>query len=274
MQHSTFEISCHGKRLFGQSWNPVKSRGVVVLVHGMGEHSGRYAHQVVPALTTAGFTVFATDHFGHGQSIGKRGVCPGYEAVLDSVEMTLERASGTFPDLPVFLYGHSMGGNAVLGYCMTRNPQINGVISTSPFLKMAFEAPAWKLTIGKVLSNLLPTVTLPSGLNPEHISRDPEAVQAYREDPLNHDRVCPNFVFPFLQKAQWMIGNPGELEIPALLCHGTGDEITSHHATVELGGNLKEGTLQLFEGGYHELHNDYDSEHLLQTIINWLDQNL
>lgn len=274
MKHQGFELLCHEQKLFGQSWQTEDPRAVIVLVHGMGEHSGRYSFSLVPQLLSAGYTVFATDHFGHGHSKGKRGHCPGYEAVLDSIELTIKKARESFPDLPIFLYGHSMGGNAVLGYAMKRKPRIQGVVSTSPFLKMAFNPPVWKLAMGKLLGVVFPSVTMPSGLNPQHISRDPKEVKKYIEDPLNHDKVSPNFVFPFISMGEWIVSHPDELEVPALLCHGTGDMITSHWATKALGKQLKNVRMELFEGGYHELHNDYDKEKLFEVVLHWLDQTL
>ncbi|WP_224491169.1 alpha/beta hydrolase [Robertkochia flava] len=274
MKHEGFEFTCHGHKLFGQSWSADQPRGLVVLVHGMGEHGGRYSSSLVPDLVSAGFVVFATDHFGHGHSEGKRGYCPGYEAVLDSVEMTLELAGKSHPCLPVFLYGHSMGGNVVLGYTMKRKPAVKGVVSTSPFLRMAFEPPAWKMAMGKILRNLIPSLTMPSGLNPEHISRDPREVKKYKEDPLVHEKVSPNFVFPFLKAGEWILAHPEEMGVPLLLCHGTGDQITSHWATKALAKQMGKADLELFEGGYHELHNDYGKEEMKSRVVQWLEQNL
>jgi alpha-beta hydrolase superfamily lysophospholipase len=274
MIYQGYEIACHGKKLFGQAWLAEDPRGVVVLVHGMGEHSGRYSSSVVPQLVGEGYSVFATDHFGHGHSEGRRGYSPGYEGVMDSIGLTQEKAQAEIPGLPVFLYGHSMGGNAVLGYAMSRKPQVNGVISTSPFLKMAFSPPAWKMGMGKLFSYVLPWITMPSGLNPEHISREPWEVKKYIEDPLNHDKVSPNFVFPFLEKAAWMMSHAQELEVPVLLCHGTGDQITSHWATKAFAKQLKQAELHLFEGGFHELHNDLDRDEFYRIITSWLDKNI
>ena len=274
MKHEGFEFICHGQKLFGQSWSPDQPKGLVVLVHGMGEHSGRYSSSLVPELVSAGYAVYATDHFGHGHSGGKRGHCPGYEAVSDSVEMTLSKAREANPDIPVFLYGHSMGGNVVLGFAMKRKPEVRGVVSTSPFLRVAFTPPAWKFALGRLLYRIYPSLTMPSGLNPEHISRDPREVKKYQEDPLVHDTVSPNFVFPFMKMGEWIMANPDEMKVPVLLCHGTGDQITSHWATKAVAKQMANCRLELVEGGYHELHNDYGREAFRALVVEWLDQNL
>ncbi|THD67668.1 alpha/beta hydrolase [Robertkochia marina] len=270
MDSSTFKLHCHGYDLHTQHWEAPNSKGTVVLVHGMGEYAGRYASSVVPTLLNSGFNVLATDHFGHGLSEGKRGVCPGYEAVLDSIELTLAKALEFHPNLPLFLYGHSMGGNAVLGYAMKRKPAVRGVISTSPLLAMAFEPPAWKMMMGRVLEKLIPGVTLPSGLDASAMSRDPHEVKKYKEDPLIHDRVSGSFVFPFLEMGRWMMENPEQLIIPSLLCHGTGDRVTSHNATESLGRKAPHCQVTLFEEGYHELQNDLEKDKFLNTVSTWL----
>ncbi|MBL7473355.1 alpha/beta hydrolase [Robertkochia sediminum] len=274
MHQGDFEFICHQKRLVGKYWTPEHPKAVVVLVHGMGEHSDRYTSSIIPEFLATRIAVYATDHFGHGRSEGKRGHCPGYEAVLDSIDQTLNLVREAHQDLPVFMYGHSMGGNAVLGYAMKRKPNLAGVISTSPFLKMAFAPPAWKLTMGKLMRSVLPSVTLPSGLDPEHISRDPEEVRKYIEDPFNHDKVSPNFVFPFLEAALWMQAHGEEMQLPVFLCHGTGDLITSYRATEELAQELQDVDLELFPGGYHELHNDLDKEKLFTVVLEWIDKTL
>lgn len=274
MLQGDIQFTCHGKKFSGKSYLPDHPKAAVVLVHGMGEHSGRYTYSLIPELLASRIAVYATDHFGHGNTAGKRGHCPGYEAVLDSIEANLKIVQGNAPELPVFLYGHSMGGNAVLGYAMKRKPQLAGIISTSPLLEMAFTPPAWKMTMGRLLRSLLPSLTLPSGLNPEHISRDPGEVKKYIEDRLIHDKVSPNFVFPFLEAAQWMAANPEEMQLPVLLCHGTGDLITSYRATEVLAGKFRDARIELFDGGYHELHNDLEKEKLFEVVRSWIHQKV
>ena len=108
-----FSFNIYKTNFYGQYWQAENTKAVVVLVHGMGEHSGRY-HHVAKKLTKNDFSVVAFDHFGHGKTSGKRGHNPSFEAVLDSVSNTIEKAKELFPKKPIFLYGHSMGGNVVI----------------------------------------------------------------------------------------------------------------------------------------------------------------
>ena len=275
MQHSEFYFNCHEKKLFGQWWKPQEIRAVIVLVHGMGSHSGRYSSFVVPEFIDKGFAVISFDHFGHGHSEGKRGTCPGYEAVLDSVSEIFQKADEFFKDYPKFLYGHSMGGNVVLNYVAHRNPEVAGVVATSPFLRIAFPTPFWKMTLGKIFYRIAPHVTFSSGIEARYISRDEKEVKRYKEDKLVHDRVSPNFTFPFIEAGENIIGLASKFHHPLLLLHGTDDYITSHYASKAFAKQAENYTdLKLMEGGYHELHNDLDKHEVMNYITNWMESKL
>lgn len=276
MQHKEFTFNLHNTEFYGQYWQTDNAKATVAVVHGMGEYSGRYGEFVAPELNKAGYNVIAFDHFGHGHTKGKRGHCPGYEAVLDSVDALLKKAEEFFGNaLPVFLYGHSMGGNVVSNYILKRKSSIKGAIVTSPMLRLAFDPPAWKLKLGALVKNIYPAFTEKTGLDAHAISRDKEVVKRYIADPLIHDKITVNFSLPFFDAGEWAIANASKLSVPALFIHGTGDTITSHLGTKAFTDNSNSNaTLQLFEGGYHELHNEPDKEIFMQTIINWLNKHV
>jgi len=146
--------------LFTQSWLPENEMiGRVLLVHGMGEHSSRY-HHVARILTEAGLRVDSFDHRGHGRSTGKRGHSPAYARLLDDVSLMLEQDNTT----PVFLYGHSMGGNIVLNYGLQK-PPVSGIIATGPWLKLTDQPPAALILFARLMSSIKPDLTLNSGLS-------------------------------------------------------------------------------------------------------------
>ena len=225
-------------------------------------------------LLTTGVAVVVYDNIGHGKSGGKRGHCPGYLALLDILGLVIEKAASLFPDMPLFLYGHSMGGNLVLNYALRYNDRIKGIIATSPYLRLAFTPPKWKMVLGKSMLKLWPSITLPSGLDPNGISRIPEEVEKYKSDPLVHDKVSPMFSFPIIEAGEWAISNASKLNVDALLTHGTGDPIIDFKGTQEFHENSIKTTLNLIEGGFHELHHDICKEEMLMTIQNWLRQHL
>lgn len=274
MQFQKFTLDFHKTSVHCGYIRPEDPKGALVLVHGMGEHSGRYMENVVPMLLKMGLIVVVYDNFGHGKSGGKKGHCPNYEALISLLERVLNKASSLAPDLPLFLYGHSMGGNLVLNYTLRKNTDLKGIIATSPYLRLAFEPPKWKMTVGKAMLNVWPSITLPSGLDPNGISRISEEVEKYTSDPLVHDKVSPMFSFPIMDAGEWAIANASFLETETLLLHGTGDPIIDYRATEEFYQNAKTATLKLFEGGYHELHHDNCRMEVLSYIENWLRQQL
>ncbi len=266
-----FEFNFHSTKFFGQYFKPDSCRGVVVLVHGMGEHANRYNSFVIPSLLDQNLAVVSYDQFGHGQTEGKRGHNPGYDTLLDCLGLVISKAEELFEKLPVFLYGHSMGGNVVINYCLRRQHAIAGLIATSPLLELAFDPPKWKMTAGKIIRKIAPALTLPSELDARAISRDPAEVQKYIDDPLVHDKISANYSLAVFEAGTWAIEHASKLSIPSLIMHGTGDQITSHRASERFVNNSKnKAELVLMEDGYHELHNDLDKGAFMAILTNWL----
>ena len=273
MTHKEFNFTFHNEQFFGQSWTADETKAVVVIVHGMGEHSSRY-HDIAQLLNDNHYSVVAFDHFGHGKTTGKRGHNPNFEAVLESVKIVIEKAKKQFPKKPVFLYGQSMGGNVVLNYALRRKTKLQGVIATSPFLRLGFKAPAIKLFFGKIIQKIAPSLTLPNELVVDHLSRIPEEVQKYIDDPLVHDKISPNYSLVFFETGEWAIQNAHKTKTPICVFHGDADQITSHNGSKEFVQNSKSGTFKSYKGGYHELHNDTCRDKMLADVINWLDAQL
>lgn len=271
MNHQEFDFNVYNTVFYGQFWKARITNAALILVHGMGEHSSRYGGIFGPEFIENNISIITFDQFGHGKTPGKRGHNPGYNYLLECITKVTAKAKAIFTDAPLFLYGHSMGGNLVINYALRKNPSIKGVIATSPFLKLAFQPPSWKLKLGKILQQITPGATMKSGLDPKAISRNAEEVKKYITDPLVHDRISPNYTFPIMEAGKWAIENAGKLNIPLLLLHGTGDRLTSYKASEEFAkqGN-KRVTLKLFQGGYHELHNDLCRDEFLKTILIWI----
>ncbi|OSY86970.1 alpha/beta hydrolase [Tenacibaculum holothuriorum] len=276
MNQQNFTFHQYKTDFYGQYWQPenlAQVKAVIVLVHGMGEHLGRYQH-VAEELVKNNYTVVAYDQFGHGKTTGKKGHNPSFEALLESVDKAINKAKELHPKLPVFLYGHSMGGNVVINYTLRKEHDLKGVIATSPFLQLAFQPPAWKLTAGKILQKITPSVTLPSELETSHISRIPEEVTAYENDPLVHDKISPNYGITIINTGKWAIENATKLKTPMLLLHGTDDKIIDYKGTEAFHKNSTSSELKLYPEGYHELHNDFCKDEMLNDIITWLNSKV
>ena len=276
MKHSEFEFKTFdGLSLFGQSWQPEdRTRAVVCLVHGMGEHSGRYAH-VADALTQAGYALFTFDIRGHGKSSGPRGHTPSYEALMKDISSLLEVVNKKFPQLPSFLYGHSLGGNLVLNYVLRRQLHLKGVIATDPWLRLSFEPPRFKIILAQITNYIWPSFSQKNGLDTKVLSRDPEVVHAYENDPMVHDRISARMFISFYQAGQWALEHASEFSLPLLLMQGGADKIISVEAGREFAGKIKENcTLKIWDGLYHEIHNEPEKEEVFKFLIDWLDKRV
>jgi len=276
MKHTEFTFKTFdGLQLFGQIWQPEgQPRAVVCLVHGMGEHGGRYA-QVVDALTQAGYVLFTFDIRGHGKSSGPRGHTPSYEALMNDISSLLEVANKQFSQLSFFLYGHSLGGNLVLNYILRRQPQFKGVIVTAPWLRLAFEPPAFKMILVKITNQLFPAFSQKSGLDTKVLSHDIEVVHAYENDPLVHDHISARMFIGIYQAGQWALEHASEFSLPLLLMHGGDDKITSVEASREFADKINENcTFKIWDGFYHGIHIELGKEKVLKFMIDWLDKQV
>lgn len=273
MKKTPFEISVAGRSLQGQLYPLPDPKAVVLIVHGMGEYGGRYERFVIPRLLEHGLCAITYDQFGHGSKPGKKGHHPGYEFLLESIDRCFDISKQKFGDLPVVLYGHSMGGNVALNYILSRPDKISGAVISSPFLRLSFEPPAWKLNLGRILGKILPSVTLANEVDPGTISQIPEEVEAYLSDPLIHDRISPAYSIAFMEKGEQVINRAREIKIPLLLLHGNADQLTDHNASEELARKAG-GHVEYFEveGGYHELHHDLQRQEVMNHVLSWIDK--
>lgn len=265
-----------GLDIFAEGWEPtvILPKAVICLVHGLGEHVSRYAH-VAEALGREGFVVFGADLRGHGRSGGPRGHISSIEDFMQDIDVLFEQARTRYPDLPLYLYGHSLGGIQVLHYGLTRKPKVKGVIATSSGLHTAIEQQAMKVLMAKVLGSLLPSVAIPSGLDPKSISRDEKVVQAYIDDPLVHDKISLGFGKVMIGVTAWTLAHAGEFSLPLLLMHGKADALAFPSSSTEFAAPLKEKcTLVLWEDAYHELHNEPIKDEVFKTMTLWMDARL
>ncbi len=265
-----------GLDIFAQGWEPtvLNPKAVVCLVHGLGEHSGRYAH-VAEAFGKEGFILFGADLRGHGRSGGPRGHISSIEDFMRDIDVLLEQARMRYPGLPLFLYGHSLGGIQVLHYGLLRKPNVKGVIATSSGLHTAIEDQAIKVLMAKVLGALIPKVAIASGLDPKGISRDEKVVQAYQNDPLVHDKISLGFGRVMIGVTSWTLAHAVEFSLPLLLLHGKADAIAFPSSSTEFAAPLKDRcTLVLWDDAYHELHNEPEKNEVFKTMTLWMDARL
>lgn len=276
MTHQTYKWqSADGLEIFGQSWIPDGApKAIVCIVHGMGEHSGRYPY-LVDYLLGKGYGAFALDHRGHGNSKGQRGHMPNYEAMMNDMDAFLNMAGKLYPEIPKFLYGHSMGGNVATNYVLRRKPHIKGLIASAPYFRLAFTPPAWKVSLGKAMAGIIPGLSQGTNLEVEAISRDPKEVAKYKADPLVHSKITAAFFVNIHPAGEYAIEHAADLTVPTLVIHGTADRLTSYEGSKAFVANSNgKAEYKEWDGYYHEMHNDTGKEAVLEYVGNWLDKHL
>jgi alpha-beta hydrolase superfamily lysophospholipase len=264
----------NGQILRGYIKSPGENlRAVVILVHGLGEHIQRYSNWA--GLFNEAMIGFAgVDLPGHGRSEGKRGHIKSYTQTEEMIDILLNECRKTFPGIPLFLYAHSLGGGIVLDYLVRKDPKIKGAIVTSPWLKLSFEPDESKVKLAGIMKNIFPGLIQTSGLIVDHISHDQKVVEAYKNDPLVHGKISVSLFHSAMSAASNALKNAASLKLPLLLMHGTDDHICSPEGSREFASKAKSVDLKLWDGGYHELHNDLYRHEVFNYIITWLNSRL
>ena len=268
-----------GTSFYIRGWEPnnKKPKALLALVHGLGEHTGRYLH-VGKTMTDAGYALVGIDLRGHGRSGGARGHFPSLTAVIQDIRQFFKYLVQRYPDLPHFLYGHSMGGLLSLAYALQYPNGLKGVIVTGAGLRSSLQEQTVKLAMVKVLSAFLPGISVPSGLLAETISRDPDVVKKYVNDPLVHDKISLGLGKSALQAIDLCFGRAKEFTPPLLIMHGSADKITDPNGSQDFAKLASENntdvTLKLWDGLYHEVHNEPEKAEVLRVMIEWLDKHL
>jgi alpha-beta hydrolase superfamily lysophospholipase len=273
MVHSEYDwLSAGNKRIFAQSWVPDDNlKGMINLIHGLGEHSGRYARWAA-LFVQAGYGMLVADLPGHGRTEGRKAHVKNYQVLLNQIELTLRKSEDLFPGVPRILYGHSMGGNIAINYAIARDAPIKALIATSPWLRLTFSVTPLEMAFGKIMNSLLPGVRFQrKGTRTEVLSHDPEHWEDVRNDPLNHGMITARYFSIIQQHGEYAMRHVYKINKPFLLMHGSDDQITSPKASEDFVANTSDRThLKIWDGLYHELHNEFEYKDIAKYAIDWL----
>ena len=267
MVQTTDEVgtSASGERQLRRHWFAEEPPWATVLIaHGGGEHSGRYDH-VAEQMVDAGLEVHSFDWAGHGSSGGRRWHIDTYDVYHDDLAERL--AATRQPDLPLVLYGHSMGGLISLGYCLGRSDLPDLLVVTSPWLETAAPAPL-KLVV-PLLARLLPGLRIDGGLEGEQLARDPAVGEAYFADDLVETKITAAFGAASLREQARVRAGLGDLTVPVLVVHGGADTIAHPRASAPI-GDLPDGERRLYPSLRHETHNEPEGPEVVSAVIEWL----
>ena len=294
-------LATGGLELFYRAWRPADdTRASVVIAHGLGEHGGRYG-RLVDALLTRGFAASAMDHRGFGRSPGRRGHVNSWAEYRTDLGGFLDLARQADPGVPLFLYGHSMGALIALDYALEASAErprvpgslpsggsetpggsipdersLRGLILSGVPLKPVGVAKPWLVLVAKALSRILPRTALRPGVDAGALSRDPEVVRAYEEDPLVHRRVTARWGVEALAAIERAKGRLPELKLPLLVVHGGDDPLNSPEGSrlvAERAGSA-DATLRIYRGVRHEPHNDLAWEAAVRDVADWIEARL
>lgn len=259
-----------GGQLHFRDWSVPESKACVCIVHGIGEHSGRYQY-VADFFNKRGFAVLSFDHQGHGKSSGKRGDTAGLESMLDDVKLLLGEATRKVGDTGLFLFGHSMGGNLVLNYALRRQPQLAGLIATGPWIRLPKPPSNLLQMLGKAVRPIWPSLCLSNGVDMNKLSHDPQVARDIRNDPLAHNLVSIRMGLDMIEAAKFLDQFRGPINCPTLLMHGGDDQITCPNGTKHFAGRVNgDVTMRLWPGLMHELHHEKQKDSVLGFAADWM----
>lgn len=245
-----------------------------IVIHGMGEHSGRYGY-FGRWFAQRGTHVYALDLRGHGLSGGQRGHADSIEQLLEDVDLAVSQGregSG----LPLVLVSHSVGGLVGIPYALAHPERIDRAVFSAPALMVKTPVAAWKRVLMKVGPTLLPRVSGPLGLDHKDLSRDPAVVSGYGADPLVHDRITSRMARETLGRGEDLIASAPKLRVPFLLMHGAEDRIIDPEGSKRFfaGATVEGRAFCLYPGLYHEIFNEPEKELVFQDIEDWLDHQV
>jgi alpha-beta hydrolase superfamily lysophospholipase len=262
----------NGQILKGMIQSPGENtKAVIILVHGLGEHISRYLPWA-ELFKKEGIGFLGVDLPGHGLSQGRHGNIKSYSLTDEMIDILINSCRQTFTGCPVYIYGHSLGGGIVLDYLLRKKPRIKGAIVTSPWLRLSFEPPKSKVFIASVMKYLVPGLVQPSGLNVDHISHDKDVVERYKNDPLVHGKISVSLFNSAMNAGAYALAHASELTVSTLLMHGSDDMITSPRGSIEFAEKSGKVELKVWEGGYHELHNEPFRLEVFRYIMNWINR--
>lgn len=257
--------------LFFHHWQPQgECRAIVLIAHGLAEHGGRY-QDVAADLNRHGFGVYALDHYGHGRSPGQRCHVTRFSDYLDGMDALMVRAQTDWPDVPMLLLGHSMGGLIAAAWLIDRSPAISACVLSGAAILPPKPPSAMLIGVNRVLAALAPRSGVLQ-LESAGVSRDPKVVERYEQDPLVHrGKISARLSCELLDTMQWVRDRAPEITLPTLVLHGSADRLTSPNGSRLLHERIssEHKDLIIYDDLYHEIMNEPERDLVMRDVMGW-----
>ncbi len=276
MKHATGSFqSADGTKIYTESWLPEgDARAVVIIVHGLGEHIGRYSH-VAPKMVEAGYAVYGLDHHAHGKSGGDpRTYFDSFDLPVNDLKQYLDSVKVAQPGKKIFMYGHSLGSLITLTFALRHQQELAGLVLSGATLAVETAQPAILLSLAGVMNKIAPQLAITPPLPSSTLSRDEAVTSAYDTDPLvEHGNVRVRMGYQIVTASREVKAHLSELKLPLFIFHGADDKLCPPAGSqiVFDGAGSADKTLKFYDGLRHETHNEPEQDMVIANIIQWLD---
>lgn len=262
--------------IFHQCWLPLgEPRAVILLAHGLAEHSSRYGN-LVNHFVPEGYAVYALDHMGHGRSGGKRVYINRFQDFTIPLKQLFDMTRKEHPETPVFLVGHSMGGLIATAFLLDQTQDLAGAVLSGPAVKIPDNISKATLFIGRIISVILPALGI-SKLEAEGISRDPEVVRAYYDDPLVFTgKITARLAAEIVNTCEMVLDRAPEITLPLMIAQGSEDSLVNPEGARLLrdGVGSADKSLNMYDGFFHEIFNEPEHKKVLTDVQSWIEERL
>lgn len=263
-------------RLHYRAWETARPAAALMVLHGLGEHSGRY-ESLARTMCAYGFSTYALDLRGHGSSEGRRGHARSFEHILQDVDRFRREVQGLIdPETPLFLVGHSMGGLIALRYLEEFEAPFRGAVVISPWLATALPIPRWKSLLASAMTKVLPALPFAAGIQAEDLTSDASIVRAYRDDPLVHDTITPRLFTEISHSMGLAMQRAERIRVPMLLLLAGSDRLVDTERSLAFSRALPRDlvTTRVFPDAYHEILNEVNRASVFAEIRSWITARL
>jgi alpha-beta hydrolase superfamily lysophospholipase len=255
---------------FYRSWIPEKMEQVIIIFHGLGEHSGRYGH-IAEFFNEKGYGVFVVDHIGHGKTEGRRGHVDKFEDYTNNVRQFINFVETQTGINEFVLIGHSLGAVIAHIYALMGDPRIKKLVLSSPGYKKLKPVGKVKVALGKFFSKVFPKLLMSNEVEANQVSRDAAVVKDYRDDALNHSRVSARFFTSFLAAIERIESQPS-VSMPVLFVVAGSDQIVSAETSKQIFEAMDSEHKKYIEYPhlYHEIFNEKEQKTVFQDVLKWI----